>query len=323
MPPVDLGAELVGVAEQLRQAAAPREDPEVAAPLANLMQSATSAGAAWAGSPIGYHSRVSYRDFVAIPAGARFSKEWGFMQTMSNETAGEWHEYTFEEVVDAIRSKAGFSDLTAARIAADTARRTLGEAKTEVDSILTVFLQDNSDPLIESLKEQVGNAAIAGTEDQFEHAVLPGGQIMSRDAQAMGEGLRIAPHLSVQAEVLAIEMLDTAAVALLVMTAEDERTDGAAVARQNVVHEAGLFQGRLGFAQRTILSYLRTAVRSSRILRDSVRSGFLRGGSRPRSRKFGGSLSERELSSRDDCAGPGVAQPTVGPGGRGQVLLAA
>jgi len=45
------------------------------------------------------------------------------------------------------------------------------------------------------------------------------------------------------------EMLDAAAVAFLVMTAEDEMADGAVQARMNVVHEAGLFQGRLGFHQ--------------------------------------------------------------------------
>lgn len=40
------------------------------------------------------------------------------------------------------------------------------------------------------------------------------------------------------------EMLDSAAIAFLVLTAEDEQADGSVVARQNVVHEAGLFQGR-------------------------------------------------------------------------------
>jgi len=49
------------------------------------------------------------------------------------------------------------------------------------------------------------------------------------------------------------EMLDNAAVALLLLTAEDERADGTLVARQNVIHEAGLFQGRLGFHRAVLL----------------------------------------------------------------------
>jgi hypothetical protein len=48
------------------------------------------------------------------------------------------------------------------------------------------------------------------------------------------------------------QMLDQAAVAFLVLTAEDEQADGKLIARQNVIHEAGLFQGRLGF-KRAIL----------------------------------------------------------------------
>jgi predicted nucleotide-binding protein len=41
--------------------------------------------------------------------------------------------------------------------------------------------------------------------------------------------------------------------ALIVMTAEDEQPDRTIRARQNVVHEAGLFQGRLGFKRAIIL----------------------------------------------------------------------
>jgi predicted nucleotide-binding protein len=49
------------------------------------------------------------------------------------------------------------------------------------------------------------------------------------------------------------EMLDAAAIAFLVMTAEDEMADGGIQARMNVVHEAGLFQGRLGFTRAIVL----------------------------------------------------------------------
>jgi len=48
-------------------------------------------------------------------------------------------------------------------------------------------------------------------------------------------------------------MLDNAVFAFLVMTAEDERADGTKHARGNVIHEAGLFQGRLGFDKAIIL----------------------------------------------------------------------
>ena len=49
------------------------------------------------------------------------------------------------------------------------------------------------------------------------------------------------------------EMLDAAAIAFLILTAEDELADGDIQARMNVVHEAGLFQGRLGFTGAIVL----------------------------------------------------------------------
>ncbi|WP_218081238.1 TIR domain-containing protein [Anthocerotibacter panamensis] len=49
------------------------------------------------------------------------------------------------------------------------------------------------------------------------------------------------------------EMLDASAIAFLIMTGEDEQADGRLRARMNVVHEAGLFQGRLGFTRAIVL----------------------------------------------------------------------
>lgn len=48
-------------------------------------------------------------------------------------------------------------------------------------------------------------------------------------------------------------MRDDAEMAFLVMTAEDEQKDMTMNARLNVVHEAGLFQGRLGFRKVIVL----------------------------------------------------------------------
>ena len=48
-------------------------------------------------------------------------------------------------------------------------------------------------------------------------------------------------------------MLDSAGFALIVMTGEDKYSDGSLHARENVIHEAGLFQGRLGFRRAILL----------------------------------------------------------------------
>lgn len=49
------------------------------------------------------------------------------------------------------------------------------------------------------------------------------------------------------------KMLEQATFAVLVLTAEDNTVEGFRRARQNVIHEAGLFQGRLGFKRAVIL----------------------------------------------------------------------
>lgn len=50
-----------------------------------------------------------------------------------------------------------------------------------------------------------------------------------------------------------LQMLDASSFAFIVLTAEDEFNDKSMRARENVVHELGLFQGRLGFEKAIIL----------------------------------------------------------------------
>lgn len=49
------------------------------------------------------------------------------------------------------------------------------------------------------------------------------------------------------------EMLEAAAIGFVIMTAEDETNEGAMRARMNVIHEVGLFQGRLGFSRGIVM----------------------------------------------------------------------
>lgn len=49
------------------------------------------------------------------------------------------------------------------------------------------------------------------------------------------------------------DALDNSTFACLVMTGEDETENGTLRARQNVIHEVGLFQGRLGFSRAIVL----------------------------------------------------------------------
>jgi predicted nucleotide-binding protein len=49
------------------------------------------------------------------------------------------------------------------------------------------------------------------------------------------------------------EMLNASCFAFLVMTAEDEHSNSTLHARENVIHEVGLFQGKLGFNKAIVL----------------------------------------------------------------------
>ena len=48
-------------------------------------------------------------------------------------------------------------------------------------------------------------------------------------------------------------MLDSAAIAFLVLTTEDKQRERKQNARMNVIHDVGLFQGRLGFTRAIVL----------------------------------------------------------------------
>lgn len=49
------------------------------------------------------------------------------------------------------------------------------------------------------------------------------------------------------------DMVFKSSFAILILTGDDEQSDGSLHARQNVIHEAGIFQGRLGFARAILL----------------------------------------------------------------------
>jgi predicted nucleotide-binding protein len=59
----------------------------------------------------------------------------------------------------------------------------------------------------------------------------------------------IGPRAGLSVKEVLENMLSKSSFALLLLTGEDEQTDGTLHARQNVIHELGLFQGRLGFTR--------------------------------------------------------------------------
>ncbi|MDP9202385.1 MAG: nucleotide-binding protein [Gemmatimonadota bacterium] len=326
--------DLFALSERLRSQSSRGDDPGVAQPLKALNDAANKIGQAWSGSWLGYQSRVYYEGLTAPPAGARFSQEWGFIQTFSSHSPGDWEERQFDEVVGHIERLAGNPDMSEAESESNQAAELFDEARSTAVSKLTVASQRlEGDTFLVDLLSKAQKLRIFNQADFIEHA-RPSGQVISRDMAAIEGGFQTPPHFAVLSRVYALghpfaacrelaklaeraashlkdletktrkgerigtnvfighgrasawkdlrdfirdrvhlpwdefnrvpvagvaniarlsQMLDSAAIAFLVMTAEDEQADGKLHARMNVIHEAGLFQGRLGFERAIVV----------------------------------------------------------------------
>ncbi|MFE5601946.1 TIR domain-containing protein [Streptomyces coelicoflavus] len=302
-------------------------------PLELVEEAANELADCWSGSSLGFHSRVYHEAFTPPPPGAHFDREWGFLGRFQG-TTGNWQEFSIEDIQEEIRKISKGVSLGDAKKEAEKAAEIFREGWSEAVSILSSFLEFVTDDYILNIKGQV-EALKLPTAHSLAIAQLPQGQVMSRDSTAVSQGLQVAEHQRVWAEVAAIrgtfkmcrdlsflldrsanhidrrsqapaistrqagervfighgrsplwrelkdfvsdrlklpyeefnrvpvagvttvarisEMLDRAAFVFLVMTAEDEVSDGNVRARQNVIHEVGLFQGRLGFERAIVL----------------------------------------------------------------------
>ena len=330
----ELVSELQHVSEELQSFAESWGKPEIVKPLEALEKSANEVGKAWGHSWLGYQSRVYYEGLQPPPPEANFSSEWGFQQLYTIPcTSGDWRQFPEDAVEIEIKKRAGNPDITEAQQAAEKGKKLFEQKRDDVASILRTATNGRKDPFLEKLLEETEKIRVF-TLAEFVKSMQPSGQLISRDAIAISQGLWTPPHFLVLADVLSIKapgyacelltkvvrralshlertekalakaerigtnvcighgrskewkdlkdfiaermrlpwdefnrvavagipntvrlstMLDAAAIAFLVLTAEDERADGKMQARMNVVHEAGLFQGRLGFTRAIIM----------------------------------------------------------------------
>lgn len=327
------GIELVEKADRLIAAADDFEAKDFHKDLKSLRSAADRIGKSWSGSSFGYQSLVYYKDFVQPPLGARFSIEWGLMETFSDYTLGDWVEYAWDDAIDAIQHYAGNRDLSEAKSSARKLSQQVEELRHEIASVISLALANKDDSYISALKKDAEKLKDFQAAE-FASAMVRTGQVVSRDMRALSGGARAAPHQGIIGEIQAIEyvetrarkmadiakrlgshlarlahkekkseligtnvfighgrshdwrllkdfvkdrlslphdefnrvpvagvtniarlaeMLDSAAIALLVLTAEDEQADKKLHARMNVIHEVGLFQGRLGFTRAIVL----------------------------------------------------------------------
>lgn len=299
------------------------------------VQEATGAiGESWCGSFIGYHSRTYLQGFRRATGQDFFDREWGInIDGICSQTTPGWGVYTESDVIELIGKMSGCNVSGLEKLgkqANDNVRRLQGQ----LCAILSALVRGQDDEYLNGLKDRAENMLIWRDTGTVANALMPRGQFMSRDSAAMTEGIRIPPHLIVDAQIVSAfmpvaganalaeiarqaadylqirdhleveertlgekvfighgrslawmplkdfltnrlhleheefnrepvagittserltSMLQDCGFAFLVLTAEDEAADGSVRARENVVHEVGLFQGRYGFRKAIVL----------------------------------------------------------------------
>jgi Predicted nucleotide-binding protein containing TIR-like domain len=123
----------------------------------------------------------------------------------------------------------------------------------QVEEVFEVFASRTSESLINRPTSQpppqphifIGHGQSKSWRDLYDHL---------RDQQKLHvTAFESDPQAGKITKDVLIRMATGASFALLVHTAEDEQADSTLRARQNVVHETGFFQGRLGFERAIIL----------------------------------------------------------------------
>jgi predicted nucleotide-binding protein len=126
----------------------------------------------------------------------------------------------------------------------------------EINSIINVFRESENQAIpfhvVEKSEEDesdfkvfIGHGRSKVWEELMNHLQDKHGQ----SVVAFESGARAGHHIR---DILD-EMLTESSLAFLVLTGEDETADQCLRARQNVIHETGLFQGKLGFSRAIVL----------------------------------------------------------------------
>jgi hypothetical protein len=173
--------------------------------------------------------------------------------TVATES-GEWSHDSLEEFFGDYRSGGAGHVLTAVprgdlNIFFDATRSLISVSLSTRDAVEAVFAifeagRNDATPLNPSPTEVtvfIGHGRSPQWRDLQDHLRDQHGIVTA----AFESGARVGHEVRDVLE----DMLGKTSLALLVLTAEDEAAAGAMRARQNVVHELGLFQGKLGFTR--------------------------------------------------------------------------
>ncbi|MCI4031467.1 TIR domain-containing protein [Dickeya dianthicola] len=159
----------------------------------------------FSGSWLGYHSRVYYRGFNPPPAGAVFSPEWGLMDVFSMGSVGDWVEYQHDYVIKYINHESKNIGLKEFINESNKANAVFDVCKSDALSI--IYSNKNTlgeDKFLTDLIEKIEKINVI-FENQFISFCRPHGQLMSRDMNALTNGVQTPPHIAVLCKAMSIK----------------------------------------------------------------------------------------------------------------------
>lgn len=175
--------------------------------LTAVMDAAAALQQSWSGSNLGYHAFVYYKGLQPRPPGAQFSAEWGLqdMSLTGMGSRGSWCEYLPAAVKESLYEEAGNPDLAKAERDSAALARMVENNRDDLISELSVVLEAGADKFLGKLRDEA-EALRLRDANSLSRAMLPHGQLMTRDSNAASAGLQLAPHQEVIARIAAIQV---------------------------------------------------------------------------------------------------------------------
>lgn len=150
----------------------------------------------WSGSWAGYHASLYFGEYERPGLGSIFSVEWGGLQGFDPK----WKTRSEDEVRAYVESTSG-SSIHALEVRRDEIQAAVRPLYTDVEALVVPILElagDSSSSLLKELGEETWGVS----EAAYLKATRPG-QMMSRDSEAISQGMKIPPHVAVRAQVVA------------------------------------------------------------------------------------------------------------------------
>src|SRR5262245_10696487 len=144
--------ELVRAARRCDRGAAMFKKDPVSGMIRRLMDACHEIGQAWSSSFIGYHATVYKNGLRPVLPGEYFSSEWGPM-----DSRGEWAEYSFDGVKQAIEQLAEISDLQPINDAVTVAREAFDSGRDDILPAIDAILSSTKDETLKGLRDKIAN----------------------------------------------------------------------------------------------------------------------------------------------------------------------